>query len=116
MTRNALGSEFGSAARLSKSLGSVWDCPWGHALKRSPGINRKSRVLYSGPGFLSCATLPSLSKKHTNGLINKSIKSGECVQYARLILVNIRYMKRFQILTNEDKSRDFTRSQLSIDK
>ena len=30
----------------------------GHALKRSPGINRKSRVLYPGPGFLSSATWP----------------------------------------------------------
>ena len=27
---------------------------WGHALKRYPGINRKSRVLYPGPGFLMC--------------------------------------------------------------
>ena len=68
MTRNALGLEFGSAARLSKRLGSVWNCLWGHALKRSPGINRKSRVLYPGPGFLSSATWPSLPKKHYNGL------------------------------------------------
>ena len=37
-----------SAARLSKRLGSVWNCLWGHALKRSPGINHKSRVLYPG--------------------------------------------------------------------
>ena len=29
---------------------------WGHALKRSPGINRNSMVLYPGPGFLSSAT------------------------------------------------------------
>ena len=28
----------------------------GPALKRSPGINRKSRVLYPGPRFLSSAT------------------------------------------------------------
>ena len=42
MARNALGLEFGSAARLSKRPGSVWNCLWGHALKRSPGINRKS--------------------------------------------------------------------------
>ena len=34
-----------------KKPGSVWNCLWGHALKRSPGINRKSRVLYPGPGF-----------------------------------------------------------------
>ena len=43
-------------------------CLWGHALKRSPGIIRKSRVLYPGPGFLSSATRPSLLKKHYNGL------------------------------------------------
>ena len=61
---NALGLEFGSAARLSKRPDSVWNCLWGHALKRSPGINRKSMVLYPGPGFLSSATWPSLPKKH----------------------------------------------------
>ena len=70
MARNALGLEFGSAARLSKRPGSVWNCLWGHALKTSPGINSKSRVLYPGPGFLSSATWPSLVKKHFNGLIN----------------------------------------------
>ena len=37
---HALGLEFGSAARLSKRPGSVWNCLWGHALKRSPGIIR----------------------------------------------------------------------------
>ena len=31
------------------SPGSVWNCLWGHALKRFPGINRKSRVSYPGP-------------------------------------------------------------------
>ena len=41
---------------------------WGNALKRSPGIIRKSRVSYPGPGFLSSATWPSLLKKHYNGL------------------------------------------------
>ena len=56
MAHTALGLEFGSAARLSKMPGSVWNCLWGHALKRSPGINRKSRVSYPGPGFLSSAT------------------------------------------------------------
>ena len=69
MARNALGLEFGSAARLSKRPGSVWNCLWGPALKRSPEINRKRRVSYPGPGFLSSATWPSLSKKHYNGLI-----------------------------------------------
>ena len=48
--------------------GSVWNCLWGNALKRSPGIIRKSRVSYPGPGFLSSATWPSLPKKHYNGL------------------------------------------------
>ena len=57
---HALGLEFGSAAQLSKRPGSVWNCLWGNALKRSPGIIRKSRVSYPGPGFLSSATWPSL--------------------------------------------------------
>ena len=65
---HALGLEFGSAAQLSKRPGSVWNCLWGNALKRSPGIIRKSRVSYPGPGFLSGATWPSLPKKHYNGL------------------------------------------------
>ena len=64
---HALGLEFGSAAQLSKRPGSVWNCLWGNALKRSPGIIRKSRVSYPGPGFLSSATWPSLPKKHYNG-------------------------------------------------
>ena len=65
---HALGLEFGSAAKLSKRPGSVWNCLWGNALKRSPGIIRKSRVLYPGPGFLSSATWPLLPKKYYNGL------------------------------------------------
>ena len=65
---HALGLEFGSAAQLSKRPGSVWNCLWGNALKRSPGIIRKSRVSHPGPGFLSSATWPSLPKKHCNGL------------------------------------------------
>ena len=64
---NALGLEFGSAAQLSKRPGSVWNCLWGNALKRS-GIISKSRVSYPDPGFLSSATWPSLLKKHYNGL------------------------------------------------
>ena len=53
----------------------MWNCVWGHALKRSSGIIRKSRVSYPGPGFLSSATWPLLPKKHYmyNGLINQSI-------------------------------------------
>ena len=65
---HALGLEFGSAAQLSKRPGSVWNCLWGNALKRSPGIIHKSRVSYPSPGFLSSATWPMLPKKHYNGL------------------------------------------------
>ena len=65
---HALGLEIGSAAQLSKRPGSVWNCLWGNALKRSPGIIHKSRVSYPSPGFLSSATWPSLPKKHYNGL------------------------------------------------
>ena len=65
---HALGLEFGSAAQLSKRPGSVWNCLWGNALKRSPGIIRKSRVSYPVPGFLSSATWPLLPIKHYNGL------------------------------------------------
>ena len=72
---HALGLEFGSAAQLSKRPGSVWNCLWGNALKRSPGIIRKSRVLYPGPGFLSSATWPSLRKKHYNGLNQTKLKT-----------------------------------------
>ena len=57
---NALGLEIGRAVRLSKRPGSVWNCLWGHTLKRSPGINRKSKVSYLVPGFLSSATWPLL--------------------------------------------------------
>ena len=69
MAPNALGLEFGSAARLSKRPGSVWNCLWGHALKRSPGIIHKSRVSYPGPGFLSSATWPSLPKTGKLGVL-----------------------------------------------
>ena len=71
---HALGLEFGSAAQLSKRPGSVWNCLWGNALKRSPGIIRKSRVSYPGPGFLSSATWPLLPKKHYNGLNQTKLK------------------------------------------
>ena len=68
MARNALGLDFGSADRLSKRPGSVWICLLGNALKRSPGITRKSWASYPSPGFLSSATWPLLPKKHYNGL------------------------------------------------
>ena len=61
-----------------KRPGSVWNCLWGHALKRSPGISRKSRVSYPGPGFLSSATWPSLPKNNYNGLINQSTMCVVC--------------------------------------
>ena len=78
---HALGLEFGSAAQLSKRPGSVWNFLWGNALKRSPGIIRKSRVSYPVPGFLSSATWPSLPKKHYNGLnqLNQTINA-RCIQ------------------------------------
>ena len=65
---HALGLEFDSAAQLSKRLGSVLNCLWGHALKRSPWTICKSRVSYPGTGFLSSATWPPLPKMHYNGL------------------------------------------------
>ena len=85
MARNALGLEFGSAAKLSKRPGSVWSCLWGNALKRSPGIIRKSRVSYPGPGFQSSATWPSLPKKHYNGLNQTCIfaNGGDRIEDAR---------------------------------
>ena len=75
---HALGWEFGSAAQLYKRPGSVWNCLWGNALNRSPGIIRKSRVSYPVPGFLSSGTWPSLPKKHYNGL---NLKSNETTLY-----------------------------------
>ena len=51
----------------------VYRTLWRHAFKRSPGINRKSRVSYPSLGFLFSATWPLMLKKHYNGLINQSI-------------------------------------------
>ena len=92
---HALGLEFGSAARLSKRPGSVWNCLWGNALKRSPGIIRKSRVSYPGPRFLSSATWPSLPKKRYNGLKRLNIYnvafqflSNDRLQYIHFISEN----------------------------
>ena len=101
MTRNGSGLEFGSAARLSKRPGSVWNCLWGHALKRSPGIIRKSRVLYPGPGFLSSATWPSLPKKHYKGLINQSINQNN--KY-RSLLPNLKNCKLGPLRTLQPKN------------
>ena len=83
---HALGLEFGSAAQLSKRPGSVWNCLWGNALKRSPGIIRKSRVSYPVPGFLSSATWPSLLKKHYNGL-NQTKPNHPCLTAPQLGLI-----------------------------
>ena len=62
---HALGLEFGSAAQLSKRPGSVWNCLWGNALERSPGIFRKSMVSYPIPGFLSSAMYGLRCRKST---------------------------------------------------
>ena len=77
---HALGLEFGSAAQLSKRPGSVWNCLWGNALKRSPVIIRKRRVSYPGPGFLSSATWPSLPNKrgHKRNYIGLFIFQKRC--------------------------------------
>ena len=98
---HALGLEFGSAAQLSKRPGSVWNCLWGNALKRSPGIIRKSRVSYPGPGFLSSATWPSLPKKHYNGL--NQIKSNQ-----------INHVLFVHLLTKQQKSRSLITTCLLI--
>ena len=97
---HALGLEFGSAAQLSKRPGSVWNCLWGNALKRSPGIIRKSRVSYPGPGFLSSATWPSLPKKHYNGL-NQSKFSD---------YINDIYPEELEIKVTTDNSKRVHRS------
>ena len=86
---HALGLEFGSAAQLSKRPGSVWNCLWGNALKRSPGIIRKSRVSYPGPGFLSSATWPSLPKKHYNGLNQTKPDPDQTLFYLMNIYMNM---------------------------
>ena len=84
---HALGLQFGSAAQQSKRPGSVWNCLWGNALKRSPGIIRKSRVLYPGPGFLSSATWPSLPKKHYNGLNQTKLRLAQSGNVVSRILI-----------------------------
>ena len=91
---HALGLEFGSAAQLSKRPVSVWNCLWGNALKRSPGIIRKSRVSYPGPGFLSSATWPSLPKKHYNGLKIKSGRKRAGSERAGGIIKNYEFIQR----------------------
>ena len=89
MARNALGLEFGSAAQLSKRPGSVWNCLWGHTLKRSPGIIRKSRVSYPVPGFLSSATWPLLPKKYYNGLNQTKPRQNFSIQIMMQIAIQI---------------------------
>ena len=89
MVPHALGLEFGSAAQLSKRPGSVWNCLWGNALKRSPGIIRKSRVSYPGPGFLSSATWPMLPKKHYNGLNQSPPHSTKILSIRKLIILTM---------------------------
>ena len=86
---HALGLEFAGAAQLSKRPGSLWNCLWGNALKRSPGIIRKSRVSYPGPGFLSSATWPSLPKKHCNGLNQTKPNLNRTSVNALIAIINI---------------------------
>ena len=47
--------EFGSATRLCKRPGSVWNCRWGHALYKDP-LGSIARVEYGvpAPGVMSC--------------------------------------------------------------
>ena len=63
----------------------MWNCLWGHALKRSPGIIRKSRVWYPGPRYLSGATWPLLTKKHYNGIIMEST----CIHISEIHLLSL---------------------------
>ena len=56
-----------------------------NALKRSPGIIRKSKVSYPVPGFLTSATWPSLPKKHYNGL-NQTIPKQSHMLFAKIKL------------------------------
>ena len=91
---HALGLEFGSAAQLAERPGSVWNCLRGNALKRSPGIIRKSRVLYPCPGFLSSATWPSLPKKHYNGLNQTKPNKSEFVIGKQLIALYFHWLWR----------------------
>ena len=69
----ALVHQFDTVTRQCKRPGSVWNCLWGHALKRSPGINRKSRLSYPDPGFISSSTWSLMPKKQSNISINQSI-------------------------------------------
>ena len=105
---HALGLEFGSAARLSKRPGSVWNCLWGNALKRSPGIIRKSRVSYPGPRFLSSATWPSLPKKHYNGLNQTKPNNVKWIFHRDCPLVRMALEKVFRYI--QTIKRDATKS------
>ena len=103
---HALGLEFGSAAQLSKWPGSVWNCLWGNALKRSPGIIRKSRVSYPVPGFLSSATWPSLPQKHYNGLNQTNL---DCDLYPKRCGTSLRHQTQtHQERHHTDNSRVHT--------
>ena len=52
-------------------------------------MNRKSRVSYLGPGFLSSATWPLLPKKHYNGLINQPLTKWTALPRACLVSILI---------------------------
>ena len=66
---------------------------WVHALKKPPDINRKSRVLYPGPGFLSRTTWPSMPKKHYDGLITHICDTNGCSLGARLSSHELTYSR-----------------------
>ena len=121
MARNALGYEFGSAARLYKRPGSVWNCLWGKALKRSPGIIRKSRVSYPGPGFPSSATWPSLPIKHYNRLINQSINQSNILVFrihripnVWMIVISPATSLTFSEILSKNKEKKFTTKSISF--
>ena len=75
----------------------MWNCLWGHALKRSPGIIRKSRVSYPGSGFLSSATWPSMPKRHYNGLneTNLHIITLLCIVWLGFLHIDVMKISMF---------------------
>ena len=54
------------------------------SMHRSLGINRKCRVLFPGPGFLSSSTWPLMPKNNSNGLINQS--NEQILKYTKSVL------------------------------
>ena len=79
----------------------MWNCLWGNALKSSPGIIRKRRASYPGPGFLSSATWPLLPKKHYNGL-NQSVSKNICRDAAMVYTTMLYYTAKVIIYRKDD--------------